>query len=39
MQFRKIITAYSERHVEPLNISVVKLNGLNVRAYKTAMYM
>jgi hypothetical protein len=38
MQFRKIITVYSERHVEPLNISVGKVNGLNVKADKTVMY-
>jgi len=34
MQFRKIITAYSERHVEPLNTSVGKVNDLNVKAEK-----
>jgi hypothetical protein len=37
-QFRKIITAYSERHVEPLHTSVRKVNYLNVKADKTVMY-
>jgi hypothetical protein len=35
----KIITAYSERYVDPVNTSVGKVNDLNVKTDKTVMYM
>jgi hypothetical protein len=39
MQFREIIIAYSEKHVEPLNTSAGKVNDLTVKADKTVIFI